>query len=462
MKKALSLLLLLSILLSVLTACGVPSGENIDESDPPSTDSTEEKPSQAVHRPSKNTSGNKKPTPNTYETEDGVLKILTIGNSFSDDTMQYVYKIAKSAGVESIKLGNLYIGGCTLDLHASNARADKGAYDYRVNTDDAWSTTPNYKMSTAITSENWDFISLQQASGSSGIADTYSQLEYMIEYVHSLAPNARLVWNMTWAYQQDTTHGEFPKYNSDQMQMYQSIVSAVKEKICTNTNIKHVIPNGTAIQNARTSYVGDTLTRDGFHLSLELGRYVAGLTLFYKLTGISIENIEYMPDGVDDDLRKIAIESAMNAVASPWQVTESQYKEAPVFDASLYDVLELDITMLGYWNSHTGRGIDTETDNHIYFAASRLFTEEDIPVGSVIMLADGWQYRPDAWKSEGPQSSRPDTTSAAKIVVTSQWWGDYTHRAFNISKKDGSSLEGLTAEDIASAFIIYVSKNEQT
>ncbi len=458
MKKALSVLLLLSMLFCVFTACSSPSIDESTQSDPTSSDSAEAKPSQTVKKPSKITSSNKKPTPDTDETEDGVLKILTIGNSFSDDTMQYVYKIAESAGVESIKLGNLYIGGCTLDLHASNARANKGAYDYRTNSNDSWSTTPNYKMSDAIVSENWDFISLQQASGSSGIADTYSQLEYMIEYVHSLAPNAQLVWNMTWAYQQDTTHGEFPKYNSDQMQMYESIVSAVKGKICTSSDIKYVIPNGTAIQNARTSYVGDTLTRDGFHLSLELGRYVAGLTLFYKLTGISIESIEYMPDGIDEDLRKIAIESAMNAVASPWQVTESQYKEAPVFDPSLYDVLELNVTMLGYWNSATGRGIDTKTDNHIYFAASRLFTKEDIPVGSVIMLADGWRYRPEAWKSDGPQSSRPDTTNASKIVVTSQWWGDYTHRAFNISKTDGSSLEGLTADDIASALIIYVPK----
>ena len=56
--------------------------------------------------------------------EDGVLKILTIGNSFSDDTMEYVWNIADSLGVEDIYLGNLYLGGCTLDTHAFNARGN--------------------------------------------------------------------------------------------------------------------------------------------------------------------------------------------------------------------------------------------------------------------------------------------------------------------------------------------------
>ena len=49
--------------------------------------------------------------------EDGILRILAIGNSFSTDSMQYLYQIAKNAGVEEIVLGNLYYGGCSLDEH---------------------------------------------------------------------------------------------------------------------------------------------------------------------------------------------------------------------------------------------------------------------------------------------------------------------------------------------------------
>ena len=65
---------------------------------------------------------------------DGVLKILAIGNSFSDDTMEYVYQIAKDLGVENMVLGILYIGGCTLDTHWSCANEQKPSYEYRRNT----------------------------------------------------------------------------------------------------------------------------------------------------------------------------------------------------------------------------------------------------------------------------------------------------------------------------------------
>ena len=459
MKRFFALILILCISFPMISGCFS------DEKDsPPKSEGTTD-PISVEESSQKQTEKNteeKKTEENTQmpqSTKDGILKILTIGNSFSDDTMQYVYKIAKSAGVSKIKLGNLYIGGCTLDMHAANARGNKAAYEYRTNFADTWHTTADYKMKDAITSENWDFISLQQASGSSGISSTYSQLDYLTDYVRSLAPNATLVWNMTWAYQQDSTHGEFYKYESDQIKMYRSILSAVDSEVLTKEEIAHVVPNGTAIQNARTSYVGDTLTRDGYHLSTDLGRYIAGLTFFYQLTGISIENITFMPDGVDSDLQKIAVESAINAVKSPYEITVSSYFKAPVFDESLYDVLDLGITPLGYWNSLSGCSIDTVTSNHVNFAASRLFTREDIPVGSVIVLAPGWRYRPEAWKTAGPQPSRPDNVTAKRVTVTESWWGEYENRAFNISKADGSSLEGITAEEINQAFKIYIPKN---
>ena len=453
MKKFLSVLLLLSMTLTLLISCDA-TDDPLEVTEPVEESGTEAPTEKATQK--KKETEEKKPM--TGASTDNTLKILAIGNSFSDDTMQYVYQIAKSSGVENIKLGNLYIGGCSLDLHSTNASYDKAAYDYRTNYNGTWNNTPNTKMSDALLSENWDYVTLQQASGSSGIVDTYATLEYMIDYVKSLAPDAEIFWNMTWAYQQNSTHGEFPKYNSDQKTMYDAIVSAVKSRVCTNENIAGVITNGTAIQNARTSYVGDKLTRDGFHLSLDLGRYIAGLNLFYKITGISIENIEFMPDGVDPDLQKVAIESVLNANILPFEISYSDYTEPPVFDESNYTKLDLGLTMLAYWNSSAGTGLDTRSDNHIYFAATRTFTKEDIPVGSVIIIADGWKYRPDAWKAEAPHGSRPDNVTTQKVVVTEQWWNEYVLKGFNISRTDNGSLEGLSAADIEAIFTIYVPK----
>lgn len=460
MKKIISVILLLSLFLLTAAGCDTSSSE----SDPTEvgTDSTEnagtEKETQKETQKATDKNKDEEKEEMLKPEGDGILKILTIGNSFSDDTMEYVYKIAKSAGVKNIKLGNLYIGGCSLNTHVTNAKENKPAYDYRTNSADAWRNTPSYRMKDAIESENWDYISLQQASGSSGIEDTYSNLQFMIDYVKELAPDAKLVWNMTWAYQQNASHADFPKYDNSQIKMYESILNAVENKVLSNEAIYKVVSNGTAIQNARTSYVGDTLTRDGFHLSLDLGRYIAGLTFFCTVTEISVEDVTYAPDGVDEELRKVATESAINAIVYPFEITNSRHTEKPTFDDSNYELLDLGLTMLGYWNSSTGQGIDTITSNHVNFVASRLFTKEDIPVGSVIVLADGWRYRPEAWKNVGAQSSRPSNVTASTVVISEAWWADYTHRAFNISKTDGSSLENLTADDINAAFKIYIPK----
>ena len=176
--------------------------------------------------------------------------------------------------------------------------------------------------------ENWDYISIQQNSGDSGISSSYSPyLEDLITYIYNTAnEEAKIVFNMTWAYQQNSTHQEFVKYNKNQITMYEAIVEAVKEKVRSNEDISMVIPVGTAIQNARTSFVGDTLTRDGYHLTYDFGRYVAGLTFVKQLTGLDISNVTFKPSKIDDSYRIIAIESAINAVEHPEEITESQYK----------------------------------------------------------------------------------------------------------------------------------------
>ena len=262
----------------------------------------------------------------TWE-DDGMLKILTIGNSFSEDSMEYVYQIAKSVGVEEVKLGNLVIGGCTLATHTQNARTDAGVYVYRTNSDGRWITKNAQKMRDAILSEDWDYISLQQSSGSSGMTRTYGEaLKYMVNYVTELmSANTQLVWNMTWAYQQNSTHPEFINYENNQTRMYESIVNAVKDQVWAQKDIKAVIPTGTAIQNARTSFIGDTLTRDGFHLSLDLGRYIAGLTFVRCLTGLSIDEVDFAPLTISAEEKVVAIEAVNNAVNDPYQATKSKY-----------------------------------------------------------------------------------------------------------------------------------------
>jgi hypothetical protein len=106
------------------------------------------------------------------------------------------------------------------------------------------------------------------------------------------------------------------------MEMYNQIIAATKAQILTNADISMVIPSGSVIQNARTSSLGDTLTRDGYHMSLDVGRYIVGVAYIAKLSGVNIQNLQYKPEGVTETARKIAIDSVEKALKNPFEITK--------------------------------------------------------------------------------------------------------------------------------------------
>ena len=401
---------------------------------------------------------------------DGVLEILAIGNSFSVDAFEYLWNIADNLGIEDIVLGNLYIGGCSLETHAANAKGDLGKYTYYHNDSGKWTSTSSAKISTALSERDWDYISLQQWSATSGVESSYNEdLLYLIDYVKEHS-DAKLGWHMTWAYQQDSTHSSFPTYNSDQMTMYNAIVSAVKNKILTNGDIDFIVPNGTAVQNSRTSLLGDTTTRDGYHMSKDYGRYLAGLMFFKAVTGLSVDGITYAPSGVDDEEKAIAIESVNNAFEKPFEVTESVYEkqeqELPEGFPDEYVLLDHELYKGAYWHPmREGRYNELHYDmsNSKSFFATPRFTKEELPVGSIIVLEEGWQYRPDGWiKDELQTGEREETTAESVVIVTEEWWKDYTLRGFNISKIGLPSLADTEEAEVRAAFKIYVPEEKHT
>lgn len=167
---------------------------------------------------------------------------------------------------------------------------------------------------------------MQQQSEASGQIDTYNEdLDYLFKYVKDAAtnPEVKFAWHMTWAYQSDISGKPVFKevYNNNQMKMYTMIVDAVKTKILSNDNFSYIIPIGTAIQNVRSSYIRDTLTRDGYHLSNELGRYIASMAWAKTLLGLPIENVRF--PNVYQEAMPVFIEAVNNADTNPWKVTKS-------------------------------------------------------------------------------------------------------------------------------------------
>ena len=158
------------------------------------------------------------------------IRILAIGNSFSQDAAEsYLDDLAKADGVRLI-VGNMYIGGCSLETHWNNALGNLAAYSYRKITEGDTVVLASQTLRTAIADEDWDVITFQQVSHTSGQLSTYfPYLTNLVQYVKSLAtnPNVKFAMHQTWAYASNSTHSGFANYNNNQEQMYRAIVETV-------------------------------------------------------------------------------------------------------------------------------------------------------------------------------------------------------------------------------------------
>jgi hypothetical protein len=219
------------------------------------------------------------------------LKILGIGNSFTDDGMQYLPDLLKSAGIGNVTLGKLVLGGCSLERHHRLYHSGEAAYNYQKSFPgkNSWEDVKKQCTFTeAVADENWDVIVIQQVSSNAGIYATYQPyLKELIDAMVTHCSNAgvSLAWQMTWAYGTASTHEGFANYHRDQTEMYRAITQTVQTMIA-DTGIDIVIPSGTAIQNLRTTQVNNPpldLTRDGYHIDLGAGRYTLACTWFQAL-----------------------------------------------------------------------------------------------------------------------------------------------------------------------------------
>jgi len=392
------------------------------------------------------------------------LKILGIGNSFTEDPFTYLPNILESLGITNFRVSYLAIPGLDIQTNLNNIQNESAAYRFSDYVDGAWTHTAFDKtFYYGVNNDDWDYITLQQSSGYSGISSSYSPLQNIINEVEAIRPEAKIVWQMTWAYQQDLVdHPHFPFYNNEQLTMYNAIVDSTKEEILTNAHISFTVPNGTVVQNARTSWLGDTLTRDGYHMDEEIGRYLIGLTFAYTFTGYDITGLSFRPSGVSEEARDICIESVYNAVKHPFEITNSVYSFENYVELSDYGWTEF-----GYWNSNDPSGRhykvisgDTISNN---FICTKQFDRATLPVGSIIELSSGYSYKPDGWIGTAitEAARRPHdctTTRVSRVIIDDAWWGNFSVRAFNVFKNGKPSLVDET-DQAKAAFKIWIPKS---
>ena len=144
-----------------------------------------------------------------------------------------------------------------------------------------------------------------------------------------------------------------------------------------------------------------------------------------------------------------------------------------VFTAASYkldDYTKLDLTYFtyAYYNSTDGTrgGVlqnkdNVPTANNLgEFVATDFIAKDAIPNGSVIVVCDGYQYRPEGWQVQGEKNtgSRPGNVTEAITVVDDAWWGNFTVRAFNLAYTGNPGIPVTEMDHVKASFAIYVPK----
>ena len=236
-----------------------------------------------------------------------MIRVLSLGNSFSQDAHAYLAKMAQDKSFR-MEFANLYIGGCSLQKHWELAK--RGFNDYLLE-ENGVSTGRYVSFAEMLELHPWEAITLQQSSPNSGKPQSYfPYLEQLGEMAREARPYSQLYFHQTWAYEIDSAHHGFAHYNHDRDEMHRRICDC--SDMASMLLDAPVIPVGTIIHNLRTTVpdfdyrtTGRSLCRDGFHLSLDYGRFAAAATWFRVLTGElpCIDTFENM----DKDLLEVIV-----------------------------------------------------------------------------------------------------------------------------------------------------------
>ncbi len=238
-----------------------------------------------------------------------MLRILSIGNSFSQDAQKYLHRLCTAAGEETY-CANLYIGGCTVNQHWQNAQSGEPLYDYEINS----VCDRKISLPDALAAEDWDIVTFQQASHESGVLSTYVHLTELADFVRERLPKAKFYIQQTWAYDDHPWFQEI--YLGDQRAMYECLTAAYD--MAGRLIAAPLIPVGRVIQTLRLNnpfFAERRITRDGFHLSLGYGRYAAALTWYGVLFGGDVTKVDFLPDDPNEAVEPAEIERIKQTVA---------------------------------------------------------------------------------------------------------------------------------------------------
>ena len=224
------------------------------------------------------------------DVSNGKLNVLLLGHSFGIDCTQYVPSLLQAAGVTNANVCRFYTGDCQLAWYynyvATNTSPQNFGQSAFVNNAWVWQDNGGITVNSKLKETPWDVVVLQQSTAGlqnvfTGCAD-YSTFQpwlnilldyisYTIQETHHKKPH--ICYNM------------ITSYRANHAAMYDDIVTATRQMMA-ETGISHILTPATAMETARTIYTDPVyayITRDNWHASLGIGRYLDACTWFEQL-----------------------------------------------------------------------------------------------------------------------------------------------------------------------------------
>ncbi len=207
------------------------------------------------------------------------MKILSVGNSFSQDAQRYLKRLAEANGNE-MKCVNLYIGGCPMRSHYLNMTDDEKAYSFEFNGE---STGIFVSAREALKSDSWDVVTIQQASHESTCFENYvPYIDYVADYIRKYSPKSKIFIHQTWAYEDGSDRLREAGFESTE-EMFGAAEEAYNSAY-ERIKADGIIPSGFAMyeyfkKNPQKVY------RDTFHANLGTGRYLLALVWYKTVFG---------------------------------------------------------------------------------------------------------------------------------------------------------------------------------
>jgi hypothetical protein len=257
------------------------------------------------------------------------MRLLTIGCGRAIDANSLLLSQMATATGKKLVICNLSIPQASFKTHLNNIKQESNSYAYqRVSVEGNSNTQKDQDLRKVIEEENWDFIALEEATEMAGMANGYQTfLPQLAQAIKSLAtnPNVKVLLHQTWAYAKTARNPTFASYGNDQKKMFDSITNAVMQG---KPHVDMVIPTGTAIQNGRTSYLGDKVLKDDIDLDPITGRYIAALSWYETLFSTDVSALSYLNPSLSQYDNKLAKTAAHAAATNLQEVTDlTEFKE---------------------------------------------------------------------------------------------------------------------------------------